>query len=58
MLAKHSFDLFDRAGTNSVKRYKYATIMKMSNQKKIPTPKTDVGKTKLSIRYLYHENIW
>ena len=27
------------------------------NQKKIPTPKTEVGKTKLTIRYLYHENI-
>ena len=32
----------------------------MRNQKKIPTPKTEVGKTKLTkltIRYLYHENI-
>ena len=25
------------------------------NQKKIPIPKTEVGKTKLTIRYLYHE---
>ena len=25
------------------------------NQKKIPTPKTEVGKNKLTIRYLYHE---
>ena len=27
------------------------------NQEKIPTPKTEVGKTKLTIGYLYHENI-
>ena len=25
------------------------------NQKEIPTPKTEVGKTKLTIRHLYHE---
>ena len=30
---------------------------KRRNQKKIPTPKTEVGKNKLTIRYLYHENI-
>ena len=34
-----------------------ATIMKMRNQKEIPTPKTEAGKTKLTIRHLYHENI-
>ena len=27
------------------------------NQKKTPTPKTEAGKNKLTIRYLYHENI-
>ena len=27
------------------------------NQKTISTPNTEVGKTKLTIRYLYHENI-
>ena len=30
---------------------------KRHNQKEIPTPKTEVGKTKLTIRYLYLENI-
>ena len=40
-----------------VKRYKLATIRKGRNQKKIPTPKAEVEKTKLTIRYLYHENI-
>ena len=30
---------------------------KAQSEKKIPTPKTEVGKTKLTIRYLYHENI-
>ena len=29
----------------------------MRNQKEIPTPKTEVGKTKVTIRYLYIENI-
>ena len=28
-------------------------IRKRRNQKEIPTPKTEVGKTKLTIRYLY-----
>ena len=32
-------------------------IRKRRNQKKTPTPKTKVGKNKLTIRYLYHENI-
>ena len=33
-------------------------IRKRRNQKKILTPKTEVGKkTELTIRYLYHENI-
>ena len=27
------------------------------DQEKAPTPKTEVGKTKLTIRHLYHENI-
>ena len=40
-----------------LKRYKQAKIRKRRNQKKIPTPKTEVGKTKLTIRYLYRENI-
>ena len=31
------------------KRYKWAKIRKRRNQKKIPTPKTEVGKTKLVI---------
>ena len=26
-------------------------------EKKTPTPKTEMGKTILTIRYLYHENI-
>ena len=34
-----------------LKRYKKATIRKRRNQKKIPTPKTDEGKNKLTIRY-------
>ena len=28
-----------------------------ANQEEIPTPKTELGKTKLTIRYLYLENI-
>ena len=34
-------------------------IRKRRNQKKIPTPKTEMRKTKLTIKYmyLYHENI-
>ena len=32
-------------------------IRKRRNQKEIPTPKTEVGKTKLTIRYLNLENI-
>ena len=32
-------------------------IMKKRNQKEISTPNTEVGKTKLTIRYLYLENI-
>ena len=28
---------------------------KAQSEKKIPTPNTEVGKTKLTIRYLYHE---
>ena len=32
-------------------------IRKRRNQKEIPTPKTEVGKTKLTIRYLYLDNI-
>ena len=39
----------------NTKRYKQAKIRKRRNQKKIPTPKTEVGKTQLTIRYLYHE---
>ena len=39
------------------KRYKYAMFRKWCNQKEIPTPKTKVGKTKLTIKYLYLENI-
>ena len=39
-----------------IKRYKEETIRKRCNQKEIPTPKTEVGKTKLTIRYLYLEN--
>ena len=34
------------------KRYK-----ERRNQKEIPTPKAEVGKNKLTIRYLYLENI-
>ena len=30
---------------------------KAQSEKKIPTPKTEVGKTKLTARYLYYENI-
>ena len=40
-----------------IKRYEKARIRKRSNQREIPTPKTEVGKTKLTIRYLkYLEN--
>ena len=35
-----------------IRRYKYAMIRKRRNQKEI-----EVGKTKLTIRYLYLENI-
>ena len=45
---------YDRS---AFKRYKQAKIRKRRNQKKIPTPKTEVGKIKLPIRYLYHEHI-
>ena len=38
-----------------VKRYKKAMLRKRRNQKEIPTPKTEVGKTKLIVRYLYLE---
>ena len=40
-------------------RYKQAKIRKRRNQKKIPThaKNRDGEKTKLTIRYLYHENI-
>ena len=31
-------------------------IMKWRNQKEIPTPKNEVGNTKLTIRYLYQQN--
>ena len=41
----------------AMKSYKEAMIRKRGNQKEIPTPKTKVGKTKLTIRYLYSENI-
>ena len=44
-------------GSGELKRYKLATIRKKRNQKKIPTPKTEAGKNKLTIRYLYHEYI-
>ena len=40
-----------------IKRYKWAKIRKRRNQKKVPTPKTEMGKNKLTIRHLYHENI-
>ena len=39
------------------KRYKKAMIRKRRNQKEILTPKTEVGKTKLALGYLYLENI-
>ena len=39
------------------KKYKKAMIRKRHNQKEIPTPKTEVGKINLTIRYLYLENI-
>ena len=32
-------------------------IRKLGNHKEIPTKKTGVGKTKLTIRYLYFEKI-
>ena len=35
-----------------MERYKNAKIRKRRNKKEIPTPKTEVGKTKLKIRYL------
>ena len=40
-----------------IERCKVPMIKKRRNQKKVPTPKTEVGKTQLTIRYLFHENI-
>ena len=40
-------------GAYDRKRHKKAMITKMRNHKEIPTPKTEVRKTKLKIRYLY-----
>ena len=39
------------------KRYKSAMIRKRHNKKGIPTPKTEVGKTELTIGYLHLQNI-
>ena len=36
-----------------LKRYKQAMIRTRRNQKVIPTPITEVGETKLTIRYSY-----
>ena len=33
------------------------SFYKIAIRKTIPTPKTEVGKNKLTIMYLYHENI-
>ena len=41
----------------TVKKVQVAMVRKRQNQKDIPTPKTEVGKTKLTISYLYLENI-
>ena len=41
----------------SIARYDKAKLMKWRNQKPIPTLKTEVGKTKLTIRHLYLENL-
>ena len=40
-----------------VEKYKKSIVRKRRNQKETFTPKTEVGKTKLKIRYLYLENI-
>ena len=41
-----------------LKRNKKTMIRKIRNQKEIHTPNTDVGETKLTIRYEYIENIY
>ena len=40
-----------------IRRCKKGMVRKRRSQKEIPTPKTEVGKTKLTIGYLYFENI-
>ena len=40
-----------------MKRYKKAMTRKRRNQKEAPTSKTEVGKTKVTNRHLYLENI-
>ena len=42
--------------SHATKRYKQTTTRKRCNQKEISTPKTEVAKDKLTIRYLYLEN--
>ena len=39
-----------------IERYKKATIRKRSNQKKIPTPKTEAGKNQTSNKVLITKN--
>ena len=43
--------MFD-ANHFNLERYKWVTITKRSNQNEIPTLKPEVGKNKLTIRYL------
>ena len=51
------YHMLQQCNNGHAKRYKYAMIRKRCSQKEISTPKTEVGKTKLAITYLYLENI-
>ena len=59
VLLEHVFVKITQNYEISIKEEQVGKDQEMRNQKKIPTPKTEVEKknTKLTIRYLYHENI-
>ena len=50
------FFFFYKSGLNLAYKYKKVQVGN-DIKKKSPTPKIEVGKTKLTIRNLYHENI-
>ena len=50
------FLFFYKSGLNLANKYKKVQVGN-DIRKKSPTPKIEVGKTKLTIRNLYHENI-